>query len=88
MPVIPHYCVVKGELQMRNVLKKYGCLLFVIIVSLFLISCGKKEATVSEITFPASEDLGVGVPDLDNFPMPKNQNLLTGICDLTKEKDL
>ena len=85
MPVIPHYCVVKGELQMRNVLKKYGCLLFVIIVSLFLISCGKKEATVSEITFPASEDLGVGVPDLDNFPMPKNQNLLTGICDLTKE---
>ncbi len=75
----------KGEIQMRNIIKKCGCLLFVIIISLFLISCGKKEAAVSDVEFPESEELGVGVPGLDDKTVPKNQNLLTGIGDLSKE---
>lgn len=69
---------------MKNTLRRFGCLLLVIVMSVMTMGCGKKEAKGVETDLSG---LGVvsGWTPLDKIPVPKNQNLLTGIGDLSKE---
>lgn len=69
---------------MRNAGKRLKCLLLLVVACLIFGGCGKKE------TKSVNVDLtGIGAiaetPKFDELPVPKNQNLLTGVGDLSKE---
>ena len=69
---------------MKKMWKKVSCFVLAAVIGVMTLGCGKKEAK------DVQADLtNVGVVNtwsiLDSVPVPKNQNLLTGIADLTKE---
>ena len=69
---------------MRSMWKRIGSFALVIIMSVMTLGCGKKEAKSVQTDL---SDLGVVSKwtPLDSIPVPKNQNLLTGIGDLSQE---
>ena len=60
------------------------CLLVVFVMCLLLCGCGEKEADKVTVTVPDSLMMEAVIPDISEAPEPKNQNLLTGIPDLTE----
>jgi len=69
---------------MRSTWRKIGCFVLAIVMGLMIVGCGKKEAN------SVKTDLsGLGVISqwtaLDAVPVPKSQNLLTGVGDLSQE---
>ena len=70
---------------MKKHMRRIGvCLLAMVLMSLAC-GCGKKESELAKIEFGEGSPLKNVIPSLDNLTVPKNQNLLTGIGDLTKE---
>lgn len=69
----------------KKAMKK--CLLFVLVLGIVLCGCGKKEPEAGkvELSLPEIGLLETKLPDITKAPVPKNQNLLTGNIDLTKE---
>lgn len=61
------------------------CLFFVLFSAILLCGCGKKEADKVEVSVPENAVLQDVIPTIRDASTPKNQNLLTGIPDLTKE---
>ena len=59
-------------------------ILAVIVLTFLICGCGKKEAQSVQAELPQTDELQT-VEALDGLPVPKNQNLLTGIGDLSKE---
>lgn len=61
------------------------CLAFLMLFSILLCGCEKQKATIVETELPHSDFLVGLEPNLTDAPIPKNQNLLTGLPDLTEE---
>lgn len=59
-------------------------LLVVLLLSILLCGCEKQQATSVETVLPHSNLLSGLAPTLTEAPLPKNQNLLTGVPDLTE----
>lgn len=76
--------VVEGEIRMRKQWKRISCLILAIVTTALTIGCGKKEAKSIETDMSGLGVVSQWTP-LDSLPIPKNQNLLTGIGDLSKE---
>lgn len=72
---------------MKSAVKKYGCLLVVLLVSIWMCACSKQEDTTEkvEVSMPQTDVVEEAMPHLTEIPVPKNQNLLTGVGDLSKE---
>ena len=69
---------------MRKQWKRISCLILAIVTTALTIGCGKKEAKSIETDMSGLGVVSQWTP-LDSLPIPKNQNLLTGIGDLSKE---
>lgn len=69
---------------MKNTGKRINCFLLVAVMACMILGCGKKEAKQVETDLS-----GIGNvtqwSGMESIPVPKNQNLLTGIADLSKE---
>lgn len=61
-----------------------GCFMLAITMVVMTLGCGKKEAKDVETDLSALGVVSKWTP-LDSIPVPKNQNLLTGIGDLSQE---
>lgn len=69
---------------MRSMWKRIGVFALVIIMSVMTLGCGKKEAKSVQTDLSGLGVVSKWTP-LDSIPVPKNQNLLTGIGDLSQE---
>lgn len=60
------------------------CILTVVVLMILLCGCGNTKAETAQVVMP---EVGVfeSMNSLSELPIPKNQNLLTGIGDLSKE---
>lgn len=86
MLFFPHYSVAaKGEIQMKNIIHKTGCLLFAAILCFMACGCGKKEAQKSQITMPEVSIPEAFLSEVNSGLIPGNENLLTGLIDLSKK---
>lgn len=56
-----------------------------VVMGILACGCGEKEATTVEVIMPESNTLVDFIPDVTDAKSPKNENLLTGAIDLTKE---
>lgn len=69
---------------MKNTWKRFACLMLITITGIMTFGCGKKEAKEVQADLSAMGVVSKFTP-LDSVPLPKNQNLLTGIGDLSQE---
>lgn len=69
---------------MRKMWKKISCLTLAFVMCAMATGCGKKEAKNVEADLSGLGSVAAW-KTLDSVPVPKNQNLLTGIGDLSKE---
>ena len=69
---------------MKTMWKRISCLVLAIVVGVLTIGCGKKEAKEVETDLSGLAVVNQWIA-MDDVPVPKNQNLLTGIGDLSKE---
>ena len=69
---------------MRKTWKRISCLTLALIMGAMTMGCGTKEAKNVEADLSGLGSV-VAWKALDSVPVPKNQNLLTGIGDLSKD---
>lgn len=69
---------------MRHI-KRVECLILAIIMVILACGCGKKESDKITFEMPAKGAIEDVIPTVEGLTVPKNQNLLTGIGDLTEE---
>ena len=69
---------------MRSTWKRMSCLVLAVVVGVMTLGCGKKEAKDVQTDLSGLSVISKWIP-LDSVPIPKNQNLLTGVGDLSQE---
>lgn len=84
LPISKNENDIKGEGQMRSTWKRMSCLVLAVVVGVMTLGCGKKEAKDVQTDLSGLSVISKWIP-LDSVPIPKNQNLLTGVGDLSQE---
>ena len=84
LPISRNENDIKGEGQMRSTWKRMSCLALAFVVGIMILGCGKKEAKDVQTDLSGLSVISKWIP-LDSVPIPKNQNLLTGVGDLSQE---
>lgn len=80
----PHSLLPRSREQMKSKFRVTGYFLLLCMFVFMGTGCGKKEAESVQVTMPQKNLLDESV-QLEQLPVPKNQNLLTGKGDLSQE---
>lgn len=70
---------------MKKHMRRIGTFLLAVMLMIFACGCGQKESEMSQVEFGEENLIESMIPTLKNLTVPKNQNLLTGLGDLTNE---